>query len=204
MSRKASAAAVAAPSKSLLDKYKDFPGIAVVERRLESPDAPGSIAIRLKDEPTYLEDPQGKKRRWYLRWVNAGQEGRYAQVVDGMGYVPVRASELQNRDAVTGMYQGKDDDADPVVRRGDRGQEVLAKMPLELYNAVKRKQQELRQRRATNAKRVKADLADSAGRQLGDEAGQTVHDEFSVELRQRRTTLGDELGGDREFDEDRA
>lgn len=190
-------------SSALLEKYQDFPAIKILERRMESPDQPGSLPIRLKEEPSQLEDPQGKRRIWYLRWVNAGQDGRYAQVVDAMGYVPVHASELQNRDAVAGLFADKGD-ADPVVRRGDRGQEVLVKMPLELYTAIKRKQRDLRERRATNARRVKADLADAAGAQLGDEAGEMVSKDFSIDVRRRRSTLGEEIGGDQQFDEDRA
>jgi hypothetical protein len=196
-------AAPKAKPSSLLEKFKDFEGIKVAERRLSQPDQPGSLPIRLKDEPSQLEDPQGLKRIWYLRWVNGGQEGRYAQITDGMGYVPVRVSELQNRDAITGIFRDKDD-TDPIVRRGDRGQEVLVKMPLELYNEIKRRQQEMRTRRGNNAKRVKADLADLAGAQLGDEAGETIAKGFSVEMRQRKSTLGAEIAGGQDFDEDRA
>lgn len=202
MPRKVKSAAAVATPTSLLEKYKDFPGIKVVERRMENPTI-GSIAIRLTDEKSYLDDPRGKYRKWYLRWINSAQDGRYAEVIEGMGYVPVRASELQNKDAVTGMYHGKDEEMDPIVRRGDRGSEILVKMPLELYNATKTRHRELRDRRSRNAKQVKSDLADAAGRQLGDGAGQTIQDEFSVEMRQRPTTLGEELGKE-DFEEDRA
>lgn len=186
----------------LLEKYKDFGGIKVIERRMLDPESdPGSPAIRLKDEPSFIQDPRGKRRIWHLRWVNGGQEGRYSAVIDGKGYVPVRRSELQNPDSVTGLHIEATDGADPVVRRGDRGQEILAKIPLELYTELKRRQQDARQRRARNAKLVKQDLADSAGRELGSEAGDAIHDEFSVEVRRgRRTTLGAEMG----LEEDRA
>lgn len=203
MPRKATPPKSVAVGSALLEKFKDFPAIKILERRMESPDQPGSLPIRLRDEPSQLEDPQGKKRTWYLRWINAGQDGRYSQVVDAMGYVPVKTSELQNRDAVAGMFADKTD-ADPVVRRGDRGQEVLVKMPLELYTAIKRKQRDLRERRSTNAKRVRSDLADAAGAQLGDEAGETIAKEFSIDVRRKRSTLGEEIGGDQAFDEDRA
>lgn len=176
---------------ALLEKYKDFGGIQVLERRLESPDLPGSVAIRLKDEKTYLEDPQGKKRKWYLRWINGGEAGRFSQVTDVMGYVPVRVDELQNAEAVMGTAESKDG----IVRRGDHGREVLVKMPLELYTAVKAKQQEHRTRRSRNAKAVREDLANAAGSALGSEAGDTIHEEFSVEVKRgRRTTIGAELG----------
>lgn len=191
MARTTPKKAPAGPDTALLEKYKDFPGIAVLERRMESPDLPGSLPIRLKDEPAYLEDPQGKKRLWYLRWVNGGQEGRFSQVTDSMGYVPVRIEELQNRESVMGLAESKDG----IVRRGDRGQEVLVKMPLELYTAIKRKQQDFRTRRSRNVKAMREDVANAAGRELGSQAGDMVHGEFSVEIsRGTRTTLGAEMG----------
>lgn len=193
MARKAiTATDKSAADVALLEKFKDFKGIAVLERRLESPDLPGSIAIRLKDEPTYLQDPHGKKRIWYLRWINAAEGGRWSTVTDVMGYVPVHRDELQNPEAVVGMAS---DSKDGVVRRGDRGQEVLVKMPLELYTAVKSRQQDARTRRSRNAKLVKEDLANAAGASIGSQAGDTIHDEFSVEVKRgKRTSLGAELG----------
>lgn len=177
----------------LLEEFKDFKGIAVLQRRLQDPDLPGSVAIRLKDEPSYLADPHGKKRRWYVRWINAAEAGRFSQITDVMGYVAVRVDELQNAEGVMGGLESKDGK----VRRGDRGGEVLVKMPLKLYTAIKQRQQEARQKRSRNAKLVREDLANAAGQQLGSEAGDTVHDEFSVEIKRgKRTTIGDELGID--------
>lgn len=177
---------------SILEKYKDFEGIAVIERRLKHPDLPGSLPIRLTDEPAYVEDPTGKKRKWYLRWINGSLEGRTSQVVDGMGYVPVKIAELRNAEGVTGL--AKSDDG--VVRRGDRGQEWLAKMPLEIYTAIKRAQQEQRDKRNRNAKLLKEDLANAAGSALGSEAGDMIHDEFDVSVTRHKSTYGQEFGED--------
>lgn len=183
-------AAPVSADAALLEKYKDFPGIAVLERRMDAPDLPGTLPIRLKDEPSHVQDPQGKKRIWYVRWINC-VDGRYSQVTDAMGYVPVRVEELQNRESVIGLSDAKDG----IVRRGDRGQEVLVKMPLEVYTRIKARQQELRTKRSRNAKAVREDLANIAGAQLGSQAGDMVHDEFSVEVKRgRRTTIGAELG----------
>jgi hypothetical protein len=182
--------APAGTDAALLAKYKDFPGIKVLERRMDAPDLPGTLPIRLTDEPAYVQDPHGKKRRWYVRWINC-VDGRYSQVTDAMGYVPVRVEELQNRESVIGLSDAKDG----IVRRGDRGQEVLVKMPLEVYTRIKARQQELRTKRSRNAKAVREDLANIAGAQLGSHAGDMVHDEFSVEVKRgRRTTIGAELG----------
>jgi hypothetical protein len=175
----------------LLTKYKDFKGINVIERRLQDPDLPGSVPIRLKDEPAYLQDPLGKKRKWYVRWINGAEAGRFALVTETMGYVPVLRDELQHSDGLMGLSDSKDG----IVRRGDRGNEVLVKMPLELYTAIKRKQEDKRQRRARNVKSVREDLANMAGAQVGSQAGDFVADEMTVEVkRQRRTTVAKELG----------
>jgi hypothetical protein len=195
MPRKAAAVTVAdgavGVDAALLAKYKDFAGLAVIERRLQDPELPGSIAIRLKDEPTYLQDPQGKKRIWYLRWINAAEAGRFALVTDTMGYVPVRVEELQSAESVMGLAESKDG----IVRRGDRGAEVLVKMPLELYTRIKQAQEHRRTARARNVKAVREDLANIAGRQLGSEAGDAVNDDFTVEVKRgRRTTIARELG----------
>jgi hypothetical protein len=176
----------------LLAKYKNFPGIKVLSRRLENPDLPGSLPIRLKDEPDYLRDPQGKKRIWYLRWINAAENGRWATVTDAMGYVPVQRDELQNAEAITGLSESKDG----IVRRGDKGQEVLVKMPLELYTAIKARQQEQRKRRARNVKAVREDIAQAAGMSLGSQAGDFIHDDLSVEVKRTgRSTIEKELEG---------
>lgn len=198
--QKQSAAAVEGPSvpMSLLEKYKDFPGIEAITRRIDNPEhEPGSVDVRLVGEPDYVTDPHGRKRIWKTRWINGGQEGRFSMVTDVKGYVPVRLSELRNPDQITGRHTIAEDGPDPIVRRGDKGIEVLVKMPLELYSFVKAKQEEARKRRARNAKAVKEDLANAAGAQLGSEAGDMIHDEFSLSVKQqRRTSLAEELGDD--------
>src|SRR5574342_129470 len=183
---KAAVAKTAAPATkrrtkadtALLERFKDYPGLKAIERRLENPDLPGSLPIRLKDEPPYSEDPTGTRRKWYLRWINGNIEGRFAHVTDAMGYVPVRVDELQDANHITGLHEAKDG----VVRRGDRGQEVLVKMPLALYTEIKRRQQEIRARREKNARLVKQALAEHAGRTPGSEAGDFVHDEMTVRV----------------------
>ena len=204
MARKAAvdtAGATMTAEEALLEKYKNFAGIKAVTRRLANPEHdPGSVDIRLNDEPDYVTDPLGKRRKWYLRWVNGDQEGRWSIVSDVKGYEPVRVSELRNPQSVTGLHKAAQDGTDPLVRRGDRGQEILVKMPLELYNYVKHSQEAARRKRARNAKLVKEDLANAAGSALGSEAGDMVHDEFDLSVKtMRKTSLAAEIG-----DEDQA
>jgi hypothetical protein len=191
MARQKKETATERPSRaSILEKYKDFAGLPVIERRLKHPELPGSLPIRLKDEPTHVQDPHGKKRTWYLRWINGTIDGRTSQITDVYGYAPVMFSDLQNPSAVSGLAPN----TDGVVRRGDKGQEWLAKMPLDLYNEIKSRQREAREKRTRNTKLVKEDLANAAGGALGSEAGDTIHDDFNVTVtRHARTTAAEEL-----------
>ncbi len=191
--KKETAVATETPKASILEKYKDFEGIGVIERRLTHPELPGSLPIRLRDEPTHVQDPHGKKRKWYLRWINGAIDGRTSQITDVYGYVPVTFSDLQNPQAVSGLAQN----TDGIVRRGDKGQEWLAKMPLDLYNEIKHRQREAREKRTRNTKLVREDLANAAGNALGAEAGDTIHDDFNVTVkRHQRTTAVEEFEAD--------
>src|SRR5690348_14791078 len=178
-----------------LEKYKDFKGIQAIERRVLSGDEQGTVDIRLKDEPPYVQDPLGKKRIWYTRWINTKWPGRWAHVTQVLGYVPVYVSELLDPQAIADLFKNPADGADPMVRRGDRGEEILVKYPLELYTFAKRQKAELRERRSRNAKIVKEEIANQAGRTdgFGSEAADAIYEDFNLELRRRKTTLGAEL-----------
>lgn len=184
----------------LREKYKDFAGIGAVERRVLSGELPGSVDLRLKEDPDYLSDPMGRKRYWYLRWINTAIPGRWSNVTQGLGYVPVKLSELRDQDSVADLYR-EVGDRDPIVKRGDKGKEVLVKIPHELYTLAKHSQKENRDRRSRNAKQVKADMANAAAGALGDEAADTIHDEFNLTLRRSKTTLGEEMSGGDILDE---
>jgi hypothetical protein len=205
------AAAVAETPESVLasisERFKDFPALNVLTRRFNDPSDPGSQPILLKDEATDActnTEHQTKlklgaakctlcgrpARRWYVRYFNLGMEGRHSQMRE-KGYVPVELKELQSSDDVSDLYRSKED---TFVRRGDRGQEILAKTPLEGVLYVKRLQRDRRMADSISPKKLKADLAEAAGAELGDEAGQTIFDGgIQVESVSRsRTTLGAE------------
>lgn len=118
--------------KHLVEEFKDYPLIDVVERRaLVGLDA--NLDIRLKDDPSVLADPTGETCRWKLRWFNFGKEGR-AQQAQAEGYLKVRWDELADQEAVaTGAR------VDEYVRKGDRGYEALHKIPRKLYDYKKRR-----------------------------------------------------------------
>src|SRR5438094_3352983 len=191
----------------LLERFKDFPGIDVISRRFQNPNDPGSLPILLKDEDpnvctssdhqhqlrsgaTTCHQCRKPARKWYVRYFNLTQEGRHAQM-RAKGFIPVEISDLQDADDVADLFRS---DKDRYVRRGDRGQELLAKMPLELWNEIKRRQRDQRMADSIDARKLRDDLAEAAGTELGDEAGQDIYDGgIKVErVRLERSTLGAE------------
>lgn len=198
---------------ALLARFKDFPAIDVIERRFDDPNDPGSLPILLKDDPDGAcvnTDHQGKLREgavkcvrcdrpvrmWLVRWINTSIEGRWGQI-RAKGYVPVEVAELKDTQDVADLVKRKEDDdsGKTYVRRGDRGQEVLCKMPLDIYNYLKRAQRQSQQARFNSKKAVAADLADAAGAELGDQAGQFIHEGgIRVEsMKREHTTIADEV-----------
>ncbi len=207
--------------EELTERFKDFPAADILTRRFQQPDDFSSLPILLKDEPResccnsehqnalhlgqticqyqrvdketgrFVEPPCGRPvRRWRIRWANTAQEGRWSQI-RALGWVSVEIRELHDVQDVSDLVKGPD----AAVRRGDRGQEILVKQPLDAYIELKRRQREQRTRRDTSRAALQQDLAEAAGQQLGDEAGtQLAKGAITVEsLSAKRTTLGAEL-----------
>jgi hypothetical protein len=129
---------------AMREAFKDLDAIEILDRRLTNPEADQVLPIRLKDEPTEAQDPHSTKRRWYLRWLNTSIPNRFHTAKAGKGYTPVTWDELQDRECVSNPFQGSDQ-----VRRGDRGVEVLCKIPMVYYLAIKQKEREKRDRAMT-------------------------------------------------------
>lgn len=155
--------------EDLVEAFKDFENIAVAERRLDDPNLPGSLPIRLKDEPQEHEDPRGTRRRWYLRWINLAMPNRHHIAQQSLGYAPVKWDELQNVNAVVNPFKGSDD-----VRRGDGGKEALMKMPMALYKRIKAKQHEKHARTMTGRALKDQAIAAAHARGLNPEEAEEV------------------------------
>lgn len=206
-----------APSPdSLRERFKDFASMDIIERRFLDPNDPGSLPILLNDEDAAccvnsdhqnklkpnaticnVRDPEGGRcgrpvRRWFVRWFNLAESNR-SSAMRAKGYQAVELSELKDKDDVADLYR-QAGEATPLVRRGDRGQEILAKMPLEAFVKIKRLQRDDRMARARSKSKIMGDLAEAAGKELGDEAGSVLHrggitvDRFSMD----KSTLGEE------------
>jgi hypothetical protein len=77
-----------------------------------------------------------------------------------------------------------------------RGKEILAKLPLVAYNYIKAKQREQWNASVMKGKKLQDSLAEAAGNELGDEAGQRISDgAIKVEsFKRTTTTLGGRVG----------
>lgn len=197
---------------SLREAFADFPAIDLLSRRFIDPRDPGSLPILLKDEDPdacinsehqNLVQPNQtscKKcghpvRKWFVYWANTAKEGRYSQMT-AKAYVPVEVRELRDEMDVADLVK-QVDGSRTIVRRGDRGQEILMKQPLAAWLYIKRKKREDAQARAASARARREQRADALGKQFGDEAGQTTYDGGGIReevFRRERTTLGEEAG----------
>jgi hypothetical protein len=153
--------------QALMKKFAEFEGIEVAERRLANPDIWHSVAQRLVDEPPFAEDPHGYRALWALRWINTSTPNRYSHVIGNLGYVPVKWDELRDADKLAGACRDSE-----FVRRGDKGVELLVKMPRELFLAIKARQREVARLASTPEGLQRAAAADAAAR--GADAGAIV------------------------------
>lgn len=197
---------------ALLKKFEGMPDVnlTALNQQLMKPGDPGSLPILLKGEdPNACVDSshqwaakesdikcrQCRKplRQWHVRYCNTAIEGQWARI-KARGYVPVRISELSDADDISDLVRGKEDD---YVRRGDTGKEVLMKRPFSIHFAIKHKEHAIRAAANSSKAQLKSDLAEAAGKDLGDEAGQAIHNggiQFES-IRRSQTTIGDEMAG---------
>src|SRR5581483_8878422 len=193
------------PMSGVLDDFADFPNVAVLERRLEHPDDPGSQPIYLKDDPRPACDELAHAwramsktlcpvckvpfRKWKIRTINAGMPNRLHSITHHKGYVKVMLDELADREQLADLAST----TDQTVRRGENGKLVVVNMPFKAYALIKRKEYEQRKSREQSASAIKSDLADQAGQSLGDEAGETIHRKFVGTVEASRSTIQDEM-----------
>lgn len=136
-----------APTPEALQIPDDqIPSFAVVERRIKYGDASAlsGPAIELIDQPEPMT----------LYWGNTGREGRHFQLTKRKGWVPVKMTELANRLDIGGDIA---ETPDGIVARGEKGREVLYKMPTRFYTAVQRRKVDDTLKRSRSASALKQD-----------------------------------------------
>lgn len=176
---------------ALLDEFKDYPQVDVFRQRVLA-GADANLSIRLAGDLSATEDPSGDRCHWKLRWFNFAKEGR-AQAAAAEGYEKVRWTDLADPEMVsTGVR------TDDWVRKGDRGMEVLMRLPLKLYVYKKKRDAAKLQGLLSSESRVRDHVANNVSTMAGkagdnaSQAGDFIHDKTFVTIKQgerERVTL---------------
>lgn len=207
--------------ESLREAFKDFPAVELLTRRFTNAGDPGSLPVLLKDEDpdscinsehqhhvkpnqthcTVKDKATGKRcgkpvRKWFVYWVNTAKQGRWSQIT-AKAYVAVEVKELRDEMDVADLVKKEEAGARVVVRRGDRGQEVLCKQPLAAWNIIKNTRRADAKARMQSAAARRNARAEALGRKFGDEAGEFAYQGGIREesFKRERTTLGEEAAG---------
>lgn len=167
-------------------EFADYPQIAVFSQRvLVGADA--NLSIRLKGDASVTDDPHGQRLHWKLRWFNFAKEGRSSQA-GNEGYEKVKWGDLQDSEMVTTGVR-----TDEYVRKGERGLEVLHRIPMKLYDYKKRRDAAKLQGLLTSESQVHDHVANNgsvlAGKDGGNasQAGDFLHDKMHVTLKRGET-----------------
>jgi hypothetical protein len=131
----------------------DVPTFEVVERRIKYGDATAlsGPSLELINQP----EPMA------LYWGNTGREGRHFQLTKRKGWVPVKMSELANRLDIGGEIV---ESPEGIVARGEKGREVLYKMPARLYRQLEQRKADDNIRRSRSAARLKQGTQEALAR----------------------------------------
>lgn len=133
--------------------------VDIYERRLLHGDAPPTLGIALT-----------LPGRWYLRWINTQLDGRWQKAVREAGLIPVKAQELADPRALTGVATSPDG----MVTRGDRGQEVLCRMPMDWFERIQAAKAGRIRAKQTSATAQKESLQEALAGQYGPQAADSM------------------------------
>lgn len=136
----------------------DIPKIDVLERRLAHPFGAPSVPITLKDGGA-----------WAIRWVSDGVRTGRVHQIQGMGWDFVTPEELDGRPADFGCRA-----LDGRLVRGEHGEDVLVKMPQEMFNKIQwaKAAKNLENLGGTKGK---TQAAEAVAKEFGSEAADTVY-----------------------------
>jgi hypothetical protein len=139
-------------------KKKEVPVVSVLERRLQHPFGAPSIPITMRD-----------RQQWATHWISSDlRAGRVHQAIK-MGWVYVLPTDIDGTPDELGF-----DVKDNRIVRGTNGSEVLMKMPQADFHKIQHAKSEANLRNM-GGKKLKADVAQRAASQFGDEAAETVY-----------------------------
>jgi hypothetical protein len=137
-------------------KVKHVPRVTILERRLQNPFGEGSTPIRLK-EPG-----------WALHIFDTSRPGRFHYAKREKGWEPVTPEDLEGSPEDQGF-----DILDGKVVRGERGKEVLMKMPQSMYDRIAMRKAEVTNQRNSPA-RLKSEVMEQTAAQYSDQAASYI------------------------------
>lgn len=140
------------------------PDLTVFDRRiLGNPFGDGSPAVRLKENG------------WTVRVVNTQlKPGRYHDIVRNKLWVPVLPDDLEGQAEDYGF-----DIKDGRVVRGERGIEVLVKMPTEQFRAIQMRKDAINQAQ-TSPRKLKQDVLAQTAAAHGDQAASYLEQNVTI------------------------
>ncbi len=151
-------ATVAAPPE--VEDYGDFPHVELLERRLLDPHVEMSAPILFRDE---VGREPGRAPKWYKRWVNTLHPSRLQQLTNMAGFQKATWDLVADKNEIGDRYDAATDN---IVRRGERGREVLVYMPYTYWQQIKTEQAKLRKEK----RRVNPVRPEEVAAGLGDQA----------------------------------
>lgn len=153
-----------------------LPKISVLAKRLAQPFGEGSPAIQLK-EPG-----------WEVHVINTRlRPGRYHDVTRNKGWVPVTAEDIDGNPEDFGF-----DVRDNRVVRGDRGEEVVMKMPSADYRQIQMAKDAINRQRQ-NPVNLKAAVANATAKEHGDQAADYIDSHTTITTSRSPVPLEDEV-----------
>lgn len=147
------------PTKPLFAK----PKIEVLQRRLQSPFGTPASQVRFTEGG------------WEARWFNAAIAADHIWRAKEQGWQGVRPAELADPEQIGGFSESPDG----FVVRGEKGQELLMKLPTDWRKQIQARKTEQNTRNMRPGV-MKREVAEAAGKTLGDQAGQFVNDNVRV------------------------
>jgi hypothetical protein len=143
-------------------KAKALPKVSVIDRRMANPFGTGTVPITLKTPG-----------QWEVRWVYSKMRpGHLYQMTHQKGWVFVEPGELDGSPDEYGLTA-----KDNRLVRGDHGEEVLMKMPLEDFKKIQKAKAEYNLKEL-GQKQMQSAVAQATAKQHGDEAGEMAFNAF--------------------------
>jgi hypothetical protein len=145
---------------------KTRPSIEILERRA------AGVGVHGEGSPSIELKEPGFTVRWFNSEVAADHVWR---AKNRKGWETVTPAELADPEQVGGFSVSPDG----FVVRGEKGREILLKMPTHYRTEIEKRKAE-QNIRDMQPHRQKAQVADAAGKAFGDEAGSFINDRVKV------------------------